>query len=197
MPATKQARSSEPFGKNLTGTNINKSISLTILRTQRTSVDSISLSDAEFFVDLVNSPEWLRFIGSRNVSNTEDARDYLEQGFLRSYRDHGFGYYLIRLHSGTPIGICGFLKKPNLENPDFGFALLPEYYGKGYGFESASEVLKYGITTFKFDVLDAVTSAENIRSQRLLDRLEFRRHGSIKSEGDFEDLFLYRRKFGD
>ena len=160
-----------------------------ILRTERTIIESISLNDAEFFVSLVNSPDWLRFIGNREVNNAADARRYLQEGFLKCYNENGFGYYLVKTLDRAPIGICGFLKKANLENPDFGFALHPDWFGLGLGHESAAAVLDYGIRKYSFTVLDAVTSPDNTRSKRLLDQLGFIRIGSI---GNMENTELYR-----
>ena len=160
-----------------------------ILRTERTIVDIITLNDAEFFVSLVNSPDWLRFIGDRKVNDIEDARRYLQTGFLRCYNENGFGYYLVKTLDRTPIGICGFLKKAHLENVDFGFALHPDWFGLGLGYEASASVLDYGIETYSFMVLDAVTASDNFRSKRLLDRLGFTRTGTI---GDSETTELYR-----
>ena len=108
---------------------------------------------------------------------------------MKCYNENGFGYYLVKILDRTPIGICGFLKKANLENVDFGFALHPDWFGLGLGYESATAVLNYGIRTYSFIVLDAVTSPDNVRSKRLLDRLGFNRIGAI---GNIENTELYR-----
>ena len=45
--------------------------------------------------------------------------------------------------SGTPIGMCGLLKRDWLADVDIGFALLPRFWAKGYAFEAASSVLAH------------------------------------------------------
>lgn len=163
-----------------------------VAETKRTLIDRICVDDASFFVLLVNTPDWLRYIGDRNVADETDARRFLEEGFFKSYRENGFGYYLIRdKPSRDPIGICGFLKKPDLANPDFGFALLPEYYNRGLAFEASQAILEFGIQRFSFNVLDAVTCKENTRSMRLLQKLGFEREGSVDGD-DANDLVLFR-----
>ena len=144
-----------------------------IAETDRTTIHRITLTDAPFVLRLVNSPEWLRYIGDRGVTSEREACDYLERGFLRSYSDYGFGYYAVKTRSDVPIGICGFLKKPELSNPDFGFALLPDFCGQGYAFEACRAVLEFGVREFGFLVLDAVTMPENRRSISLLEKLGF------------------------
>lgn len=161
--------------------------------TDRTIINSITQDDAPFIFELVNSPDWVRFIGDRNVSNVDDACNYLRNGFLQSCADNGFGYYVARLKPDLlPIGIGGFLKKPNLENPDFGFALLPNYFRQGLALEYSRAILAYGIQKFGFRVLDAVTTLDNHRSIRLLEKLDFKEHGIIKSETGGNDLRLFR-----
>ncbi|NER84388.1 MAG: GNAT family N-acetyltransferase [Leptolyngbya sp. SIO1D8] len=164
-----------------------------LLETERTVIDPITINDASFFVKLVNSPDWLHFIGDRNVSNIDDACRYLQNDFLRSYTDNGFGYYLVRTTpKQVPIGICGFLQKPTLENPDFGFALLPDYYGQGFAIESCRAVLDYGIQAFGFSILDAVTTPDNARSMRLLEKLGFQHHGTTSGSTGDDELMFYR-----
>ena len=162
---------------------------MTSLETKRTLIEDITLEDAAFFVELMNSPGWLQYIGDRNITNAEDARHYLQKGFLQSYADNGFGYYVVRLKTNrVPIGTCGFLKKPTLDNPDFGFAFLPDYHGQGYALESCRAVLDFGIESFNFDVLDAVTMSANLASRRLLEKLGFHA-GETKTD---DGLLLYR-----
>ena len=161
-----------------------------ILQTERTAVRRISLDDAAFIATLVNSKDWLRFIGNRQVEMLEDAERFLQAGFLRSYLDNGFSYYLVSTHNNIPIGISGFLKKPHLENPDFGFAFLPEYCGKGFGLESSQAILNYGIATFNLSTIDAEVSKDNVRSISLLTRLGF---SQVDCELQSEDgVLVYR-----
>ena len=166
---------------------------MSFVATERTVIDYITLDDAPFFVSLLNSPDWLRYIGDRQIKGIEDASRYLQRGFLRSYADNGYGYYLIKaLPDRLPIGICGFLNKPELENPDFGFALAPDYYGQGYAMESCRAVLDRGIQAFDFAVLDAVTKQSNLRSIRLLEKLGFHRLGLAAATTTDDNLLLYR-----
>lgn len=166
---------------------------MNILRTKHTIVDCISLDDAPFFLALLNSPGWVKYIGDRGVSDIADARLYLQNGFLRSNLDNGFGYYVVRIRrKRIPIGICGFLKKSYLANPDFGFALLPDYCGKGLAFESCRAVLEFGIEKFGFSALDALTTPDNMRSMQLLFKLGFHRYGTVDKDSSDGQLLLYR-----
>ncbi len=113
-----------------------------ILETERLMLRNVVNSDAEFVLDLLNQPSFIKFIGDRNVRTISEAENYIETRFTKSYQDFGFGMYLVELKTPnselrTPIGICGFVKRDTLPDVDIGFAFLPQFGGKGYAVESA------------------------------------------------------------
>ena len=143
-----------------------------VLETDRLLLRKLSVEDAEFIVELVNEPAWLRFIGDKGVRTVEDARNYITQGPVASYDRFGFGLYLTELKdSGTPIGICGLVKRETLEHPDIGFAFLPRFWRNGYAFESASAVLELAKTTLGLTRILAITTPDNYSSIRVLEKL--------------------------
>ena len=150
-----------------------------MIETKRTTIRKIFLGDAPFIYELVNSTAWIRYIGNRNINNLEAAKQYLRNGFLKYETNPGFSYYLAQTKDKTPMGICGFLKKPYLEYVDFGFAFLEKYHRKGYGYEVGRAVMAYGIETYNFKVLDAVTHLDNLPSIGLLEKLGFQKTGLI------------------
>ena len=109
-----------------------------IIETDRLRLREIDSSlDAEFILELLNTPSFLKYIGDRGVRNAEDAREFIESRYRKSYRDHGYGLYAVVLKAeDAAIGMCGFVRRDTLPGPDIGFAFLPEYERKGYGFES-------------------------------------------------------------
>src|SRR5688572_10804905 len=96
---------------------------MTALTTDRLILRELTLDDAEFILGLVNEPSWLRFIGDRGVRTLDDARAYISNGPMKSYERNGFGLYLTALKgAGTPIGMCGLIKRDGLDDVDVGFA---------------------------------------------------------------------------
>lgn len=47
------------------------------LDTERLYLLPTTLEDAEFFMRLVNTPKWLRYIGDRNIKTVDDAKGIL------------------------------------------------------------------------------------------------------------------------
>jgi RimJ/RimL family protein N-acetyltransferase len=152
-----------------------------ILETERLSLREVVKSDAEFVLDLLNQPSFIKYIGDRKVRTVAEAEDYIESRFTQSYETHGFGMYLVELKEAAPnskIGICGFVKRDTLPDVDIGFAFLSEFEGKGYAFESAGAMMDYGSKAFDFTRVVAITTQDNERSGRLLEKIGF----------DFESL---------
>ncbi len=169
-----------------------------IATTQRTAVNTLSIDDAPFILELTQTDGWMRFIGDNGFTSVAEAENYISDGFLKTYLVHGFGYYLVSDTQGKPIGIAGFLKKNYLQNPDFGFAFMPEYHGRGYAHEACQAVLDYGVEFFGFEHLDAVTLPINKPSIGLLEKLGFSEAGETdvpSKAGDprpAERVSLYR-----
>ncbi|HEX3100503.1 MAG TPA: GNAT family N-acetyltransferase, partial [Pyrinomonadaceae bacterium] len=117
-----------------------------ILETERLNLRELrTADDAEFVYALLNTPKFIKYIGDRGVRSAQDAANFIENRYRLSYRDNGFGLYVVeRKSDGVSVGLCGFVKRDTLPGPDVGFAFLPEFEGLGYGFESADAVMKYG-----------------------------------------------------
>ena len=162
------------------------------LETDRLLVRPITLDDAPFILKLLNEPSFLRYIGDKQVRNLEDARQYILNGPVASYERHGFGLCLMELReSHTPVGMCGILKRAELTDPDIGFALLPDFCGKGLAFEAAAAVLNDARERLTLKRILAITSLDNERSIKLLERLGFRFKEIIRLAPEREEVRLF------
>lgn len=163
-----------------------------ILETDRLKLREFNFNDALFIIELLNSPGWLQFIGNRNVTNEVQAKSYLENGPIKSYGENGFGLWLVeKKEDSIPIGMCGIIYRASLDNPDIGYAFLPEFTGHGYAFEIVNATLKLAKDTFKIPVIFAITTESNLKSKRLLDKLGFKYNRRIFFQDDNEELLLY------
>ncbi len=163
----------------------------TIIETNQLFLQEFTVEDSPFMLELLNTPDWTRFIGDRGVRTVEQAEQYLLNGYMKSYQTHGFGFYkVVMKDSHEPIGICGIIKRDYLENVDIGFAFLPQYVGKGYGFEAASATLKYTHKILKIKRLVAIFDSENIVSIGLIKKIGLVFEKMIQSDRG-EELMLF------
>ena len=145
-----------------------------ILRTERLRLRLVTEADAPFFLQLVNDPAFIDYIGQRNLHTVEAAQGALRDGPIAMQERHGHSLYLVeRVEGGAPLGLSGLVKRDFLEHVDIGYAFLPEGRGRGYALEAAQAVMlharRLGITR-----LAAITAPENAASIALLLRLGMR-----------------------
>ncbi len=164
-----------------------------IAETERLVLSKITIDDAAFILELMNTPGWIKYISDRNVKTVEEAENYIQNNQLKCYEEHGFGYYKAQIKAEKLkfIGTFGLLKRDTLEHIDIGFSMLPEYHGKGYGFEAASEIMSLAKNSFNIKTLCAVTLPINQPSIHLLEKLGLSYQKTVKPFEDDKELLLF------
>lgn len=151
-----------------------------------------SEAEAAFLCILLNEPSFIRNIGDRQVRSPEDARAYLLKGPVASYAANGFGLYRLALASdGSTIGVCGLVKRDTLENPDLGYALLPQFCGQGYAREAGGAVLALAHGELGLPKVAAITDPRNAASIRVLEALGFQFEKRVRLAADDIELKLF------
>ena len=167
-------------------------MSFQVFETERLILKPTSEDDAEFILKLLNAPKFLKYVGDRNVKSINQAKDYIKTKMIPQLNRLGYANYtLIRKSDHSKIGTCGLYDREGMEGVDIGFALLPEFEGLGFGFESALALKHAAFNEFGIDQLKGITSKKNIASQNLLEKLEFQLKGTIALPDDDEELLLY------
>ena len=151
-----------------------------------------SYEDAPFILELLNTPEWLQFIGDRNVKTIKAAEEYISTRMMPQLQRLGYGNYtVIRKSDGAKLGSCGLYDREGLEGIDIGFAFLKEYGGQGYAFEAASKVKEAAFHVFGIKQINAITTKDNFASQKLLEKLGLKYTKLVKLPNDDEELMFY------
>ncbi|WP_223034605.1 GNAT family N-acetyltransferase [Hanstruepera marina] len=165
-----------------------------IAETKRLIISKFTPEDAAFYLELLNTPKWITYIGDRHLKTVDDAKNYLQEKTIPAYAKQGFGFYkLTKKESNRPIGTSGLIKRDTLDFPDIGFALLPEYEGKGYGYEASIKILELAKTTFKLNKVLGITLEHNTNSIKLLEKLGLSFEKKIKPFEDDEELLLFAK----
>ena len=165
---------------------------MNVIETERLNLRRLSVDDAEFILELLNEPSFIRNIGDKGVRTISDARQYILNGPVDSYESYGFGLYLVELkNSRVPIGICGLLKRDALPDVDIGFAFLPRFWSRGYAFESALAVRTYGIDALELKRIVAITSPGNDGSIRVLEKIGLSYERTTRLSENEPEIKLY------
>ncbi len=160
-----------------------------IFETERLIVRQYNLQDAGIFFLLNSNEEVMRYI--RPVVSKEDSYKFLVQNIWQ-YADYPkTGRWAVtEKTSNCFVGSFSLLVMDNDKNKlHIGYALLPDFWGRGY----ASELLKQGIGYFfnnhPFDQLYAITEIHNVPSQKVLLKAGFLQTKSA-NEGE-KEIYIY------
>jgi Acetyltransferases, including N-acetylases of ribosomal proteins len=165
---------------------------LTMLETERLLLRQLSTEDAEFILELLNEPSFIRNIGDRGIRTIEGANSYILNGPVASYAKNGFGLYLVKLkETNESIGMCGLIKRDTLEDVDIGYAFLPKFWSKGYAVEAAQAVKEYARDKVKLNRIVAIVDPQNQGSIRVLEKIGLQFEKMVKLSEDDIELKLF------
>ena len=165
---------------------------MNVIETERLSLREVTEADAPFVLELLNDPDFVRNVADRGVRTLEEARRYVAERFVGSYRREGFGFWLVEPKgSAEPAGICGLVKRDALPGVDVGYAFLPPFRSKGYASESASAVMRYARETLGLPRLYAIVNPENSASVRVLEKLGMSFERMVRLSGEEPEVKLF------
>lgn len=107
------------------------------------------------------------------------------------YRHEGLGFWVVERRSdGAMLGFCG-LKRGDAHNPiageiEAGWIIDRPHWRQGYALEAMVAAFEWCWANFDAPRIVAITSAINIRSQRMMERLGMHR----LADGDFDHVLM-------
>jgi [ribosomal protein S5]-alanine N-acetyltransferase len=92
---------------------------------------------------LLNSiPEILTYIPTAAFTEMDQAQAIFDEVLQKEYRERGFGRWAVHHKDDDKvIGFCGPKYLPEFNKVELGYRYLPEYWGKGIGYEAAQATL--------------------------------------------------------
>jgi ribosomal-protein-alanine N-acetyltransferase len=162
-----------------------------ILETERLVLRTWTYADAGRLFEICSDAETMLHIGDgRPYETIERAREFLNWAVPYQLKA-GFSIWAVAEKcSGYVIGSCGFAFRGAGE-VELGYLFAREYWGKGFATEAARACLKYGFEKIGFEKVIAVTDAGHERSQRILEKIGFRKCGFIRSENGANDDLVF------
>jgi ribosomal-protein-alanine N-acetyltransferase len=154
------------------------------METGRLSLSELSVKDTEFIFELLNTPQWIKFIGDKNIKTKEDAATYINKIRYNPVADY---WVVKRKEDNATIGVVTFIKRDYLDDFDIGFAFLERYGKKGYAYEAAKCLLDKVMEKHKKIVATVLEGNKN--SIHLLQKLGL--HFEKEITVNNEQLLLY------
>lgn len=165
---------------------------MNVIETERLNLREVDEGDAAFILELLNDPDFVRNVADRGVRTLEDARRFISDRLVESYRRNGFGFWVVEPKgSQVPAGICGLVRRDTLPGVDVGYAFLPPFRSKGYAYESAAAVLAYARDVVGLKRLLAIVNLDNAGSIRVLEKLGMRFERMVSLSPDEPEVRLF------
>lgn len=156
-----------------------------LIETSRLMMREFCLDDVDDVYEFSTHPEVVRYTGDAGVVKTrEDARNLITDLWQVEYRKYGYARYaLIHKADKKVIGFCGIKYEPELGEPDIGYRMLPEYWGKGLAMEAAKAILDYARSVLGLNKIIGEVAIGNIASSKILLNLGFKLVDTYKRDG--------------
>ena len=147
--------------------------------------------DADALYHLFADAQVMQGLGKQPVSAVEEARAMIE-GMIGGWRTDGLGAFVLetRATGQQVVGQAGLMifdtrgwtpstwvKAGSHAQPELGWALIRAHWGHGYATEAAAAIREWAHACRSIDPLVSLISADNVRSQRVAERL-----GAIPTE---------------
>jgi ribosomal-protein-alanine N-acetyltransferase len=144
---------------------------MNILHTDRLTIREYQEADFDTVSAIFSNPVTMKFWP--NPFTDEQIKAWIDRS-LKSYKDYGFGRYVVVLRENDQIiGDCGLVKSEidhSLEN-DLGYIIDHTYWNQGYGYEAAKACLKYAFNHLELDSVVANMPYDHYSSKKVAEKL--------------------------
>ncbi len=160
------------------------------LSTERLILRKMTRRDAKSLFQFWSDHEVTKYMNMSSFKNMEQTLymiDFLNNLFKNK---EGIRWGIVRKEDNALIGTCGFntwIKRSS--RGEIGYELGREYWGKGYATEALKEVLKFGFEETRLNRAEAFVVPEASRSIRVLEKLGFKKEGTLREYGYWNDRY--------
>lgn len=160
-----------------------------ILQSPRLYFCEFTKDDIQLLFDLNNNPNVIKYV-HEPAPTLENVTDILYNIILPQYKLYGHGRWAVHLKSNNEfIGWCGLKYVKEKDEIDLGYRFKENYWGKGFGYESAKATIEYGFNNLKLKRIIATALPENIASWKIMEKC------GMKHIADVNDFGLIVKKY--
>ena len=138
------------------------------LQTERLVLRRFALTDLEAFFDIGRDEEVNTFLPLFPFTALEDAKEHLQEKYLKSYENPtGFRYAICLKTENVPIG---YVNVADNDSYDFGYGLRKEYWHKGIVTEACRAVIHL-LSLADIPYITATHDVNNPRSGNVMKKI--------------------------
>ena len=162
------------------------------LESDRLKFRQITLQDSEILFAIRTNNNVMRFMdteGMKSISESENLITSIADSFRAG---SSISWGIVEKSTDIFIGYFGFWRIDTKHcRGEIGYALHPDYWGKGYMQETATKLIEFGFKKLHLHSIEANVNPDNLPSIKLLEKIGF------KKEAYFRENFLFNNEFKD
>jgi RimJ/RimL family protein N-acetyltransferase len=162
------------------------------LETERLLLAEFMPADAQALFEIRSDSRVTKYLDRDNHKALEDSAEIIT-AIIQAYKDKkGISWIIKEKKTLNVIGYAGFWRLIRESvRAEIGYALRPEYWGKGIMTETLLKVIEFGFNEFGLHSIEGNVNPNNKDSIKLLEKLGF------KKEAHFREDFFYNGKYLD
>ena len=163
-----------------------------VLITNRLFLRQMLRQDAEDLFVLRSDPRVMKYIDRPMARSIDDTLELVKKNEDALAKNEGVNWAITLKENSRLIGTIGFWRiMPEQHRAEIGYAMMPEYHGKGIMQEALSAVLNYGFNAMQIHSVEANINPANEASKKFLEKNKF------IQEAYFRENFYYNGQFLD
>ncbi len=161
-----------------------------MLDTARLRLIPVGAEHFDALAAMYADPEVSRFLAGEPLDRVESWRRLALHVGHWTLRGYG-SFACIEKTSGTIVGHCGPWYPEGWPALEIGYALLREFWGRGYASEAASACARHAYEVLRAPEVISLVAPDNLRSQRVAERGGARVERELVIRGRLLRVFLW------
>ncbi len=167
-----------------------------LLDSERLIYRDFKESDAQNLFEIRSDKRVMNYMDTFKHQSIDDAKALIDSINTSFEEKNGINWVVIEKSSEQFVGYFGFwrLMKDHCR-AEVGYALSPDFWGKGYMTEAMNKMIGFGFNDLKLHSIEANVNPNNESSIKLLERSGFRKEAYFRENylfnGEFIDSVIY------
>lgn len=167
-----------------------------VFESERLTFRSFNAFDTQKLYEIRSNEEVLKYMDTEGHHLLNDAVAMIDAIHHSFVAHNGINWVIEQKETHQMIGYIGFwrIMKEHVR-AEIGYALSPEFWGKGFMTEAIQKIVDFGFTTFKLHSIEANINPLNLRSEKVLQKMGFKKEAHFKENfyfnGSFFDSIIY------
>lgn len=161
------------------------------LESPRLIFKEFEIDDSQALFNLRSNAQTMRFMDSYPYKTIQDAVLAIQENRLAFQEKKGINWSIFEKENNQFIGYFGFWRffRHNCR-AEIGYALHPDYWGKGYMSETLKTMLPFAFEEFGLHSIAANVNTKNESSIRLLEKNGFVQEAHFKEDYFFDGRYI-------